>query len=89
MDKPRIFLGSPGGYNPAARPIDPAKTTYALANDLASALRRAEAAHGQHEQRARPRRAGRDGTADVSDYSDRHRQHGSGEHSLILYEPEV
>jgi catechol 2,3-dioxygenase-like lactoylglutathione lyase family enzyme len=31
--------------------IDPATTTYASANDLASALRRAEAAHGQHEKR--------------------------------------
>ena len=32
--------------------IDPATTTYASANDLASALRRAEAAHGQHEKRS-------------------------------------
>ena len=31
--------------------IDPATTTYASANDLASALRRAAAAHGQHEKR--------------------------------------
>ena len=31
--------------------IDPATTTFASANDLASALRRAEAAHGQHEKR--------------------------------------
>jgi catechol 2,3-dioxygenase-like lactoylglutathione lyase family enzyme len=31
--------------------IDPAATTFASANDLASALRRAEAAHGQHEKR--------------------------------------
>ncbi|MGA8767041.1 MAG: VOC family protein [Candidatus Acidiferrales bacterium] len=31
--------------------IDPATTTYASANDLVSALRRAEAAHGQHEKR--------------------------------------
>lgn len=31
--------------------IDPATTTFASASDLASALRRAEAAHGQHEQR--------------------------------------
>jgi catechol 2,3-dioxygenase-like lactoylglutathione lyase family enzyme len=29
---------------------DPATTTFASANDLASALRRAEAAHGQHEK---------------------------------------
>ena len=31
--------------------IDPATTTFASANDLASAFRRAEAAHGQHEKR--------------------------------------
>ena len=31
--------------------IDPATTTVASANDLASALRRAEGAHGQHEKR--------------------------------------
>jgi catechol 2,3-dioxygenase-like lactoylglutathione lyase family enzyme len=31
--------------------IDPATTTYASANDLAGALRRAEAAHGEHEKR--------------------------------------
>ena len=31
--------------------IDPATTRFASANDLASALRRAEAAHGQHEKR--------------------------------------
>jgi catechol 2,3-dioxygenase-like lactoylglutathione lyase family enzyme len=31
--------------------IDPATTTFASASDLASALRRAEAAHGQHEKR--------------------------------------
>jgi catechol 2,3-dioxygenase-like lactoylglutathione lyase family enzyme len=31
--------------------IDPAVTTFASANDLASALRRAEAAHGEHEKR--------------------------------------
>jgi catechol 2,3-dioxygenase-like lactoylglutathione lyase family enzyme len=31
--------------------IDPAITTFASANDLASALRRAEAAHGEHEKR--------------------------------------
>jgi catechol 2,3-dioxygenase-like lactoylglutathione lyase family enzyme len=31
--------------------IDPATTTFASANDLASAMRRAEAAHGQHEKR--------------------------------------
>src|SRR6202790_2902874 len=32
--------------------IDPATTTFASAKDLASALRRAAAAHGQHEARA-------------------------------------
>jgi catechol 2,3-dioxygenase-like lactoylglutathione lyase family enzyme len=31
--------------------VDPATTTFASANDLASALRRAAAAHGQHEAR--------------------------------------
>jgi catechol 2,3-dioxygenase-like lactoylglutathione lyase family enzyme len=31
--------------------IDPATTTFASANDLASAFRRASAAHGQHEKR--------------------------------------
>jgi catechol 2,3-dioxygenase-like lactoylglutathione lyase family enzyme len=31
--------------------IDPADTTFASANDLASALRRASAAHGEHEKR--------------------------------------
>ena len=32
--------------------VNPATTTFASANDLASALRRAEAAHGEHEKRA-------------------------------------
>jgi catechol 2,3-dioxygenase-like lactoylglutathione lyase family enzyme len=31
--------------------VDPATTTFASANDLANALRRAEAAHGEHEKR--------------------------------------
>jgi catechol 2,3-dioxygenase-like lactoylglutathione lyase family enzyme len=31
--------------------VDPAATTFASANDLANAMRRAEAAHGQHEKR--------------------------------------
>ena len=31
--------------------IDPATTTFASPNDLASAMRRAEAAHGEHEKR--------------------------------------
>ncbi len=31
--------------------IDPATTTFASANDLASAMRRASAAHGKHEER--------------------------------------
>jgi len=31
--------------------IDPATTSFASANDLASALRRAAAAHGEHEKR--------------------------------------
>jgi catechol 2,3-dioxygenase-like lactoylglutathione lyase family enzyme len=37
--------------------IDPVTTTFASANDLASALRRAEAAHGQHEKRTGQRDA--------------------------------
>ena len=63
--------------------IDSATTTFASVSDLASAFRRAEAAHGQHEKRigraarrelARLVRrvhgggAGWDGAADVSDY---------------------
>jgi hypothetical protein len=31
--------------------IDPATTTFASANDLANAMRRASAAHGEHEKR--------------------------------------
>jgi catechol 2,3-dioxygenase-like lactoylglutathione lyase family enzyme len=37
--------------------IDSAATSYASPNDLASALRRAEAAHGEHERRAGQRDA--------------------------------
>jgi catechol 2,3-dioxygenase-like lactoylglutathione lyase family enzyme len=37
--------------------VDPAQTVFASANDLASALRRAEAAHGQHEKRTGQRDA--------------------------------
>ena len=37
--------------------VDPATTTFASVNDLASALRRAEAAHGQHEKRTGQRDA--------------------------------
>src|SRR5271169_6989188 len=37
--------------------IDPATTTFASANDLASALRRAEVAHGEHEKRTGQRDA--------------------------------
>ena len=37
--------------------IDPATTTFASANDLASALQRAEAAHGLHEKRTGQRDA--------------------------------
>ena len=37
--------------------IDPATTTFASTNDLASALRRAEAAHGLHEKRTGQRNA--------------------------------
>jgi hypothetical protein len=43
--------------------VDPATTTFASANDLASALRRAAAAHGQHEARTgKPTRTGQTGT---------------------------
>jgi catechol 2,3-dioxygenase-like lactoylglutathione lyase family enzyme len=37
--------------------LDPATTTFASVSDLASALRRAEAAHGQHEKRTGQRDA--------------------------------
>jgi catechol 2,3-dioxygenase-like lactoylglutathione lyase family enzyme len=37
--------------------IDPARTTFASASDLASAMRRAEAAHGEHEKRTGQRDA--------------------------------
>ena len=37
--------------------IDPATTTFASVSDLASALRRAEAAHGEHEKRTGQRDA--------------------------------
>ena len=62
--------------------IDAADTAFASAADLASALRRAAAAHGEHEKRTGEARrelarlvrrvhgggAGRDGAADVSGY---------------------
>ena len=41
----------------AAGRIDPARTTFASANDLASAMRRAATAHGEHEIRNGPRDA--------------------------------
>jgi catechol 2,3-dioxygenase-like lactoylglutathione lyase family enzyme len=37
--------------------VDPAATTFASANDLANAMRRAEAAHGEHEKRTGARDA--------------------------------
>jgi len=37
--------------------IDSATTSFTTANDLASALRRAEAAHGEHEKRTGQRDA--------------------------------
>jgi catechol 2,3-dioxygenase-like lactoylglutathione lyase family enzyme len=37
--------------------VDPARTTFGSANDLASAMRRAAAAHGEHEKRNRQRDA--------------------------------
>ena len=62
--------------------VDAAATSFGSASDLADAMRRAEAAHGEHEKRigaADPNwpdwyaavhggGAGRDGAADVSDY---------------------
>jgi len=42
------FRKSPRGW---AGRIDPAATTFASANDLASAMRRASVAHGEHEKR--------------------------------------
>ena len=62
--------------------VDSAATTFGSASDLAAAMRRASAAHGEHEKRigaadrelarlVRPVHgggAGRDGAADVSDY---------------------
>ena len=42
--------------------IDPATTTFASANDLASAMRRAAAAHGGHERHNGATRTGRTGT---------------------------
>jgi hypothetical protein len=37
--------------------VDPATTTFASSNDLANAMRRAEAAHGEHEKRTGQRDA--------------------------------
>jgi len=47
----RQRLAVPGNHDAAARSHRPATTTFASANDLASALRRAAAAHGKHEER--------------------------------------
>jgi hypothetical protein len=47
----RQRLATPGDYDAVARPIDPAAATFDSASDLASALRRAAAAHGEHEKR--------------------------------------
>ena len=75
--------------------IDPATTTFASANDLASAFRRAEAAHGEHEAQsgASATRTGPTGTPRTWWRSrpgrscrrerlrrDRHRRRRSGEH---------
>ena len=55
---PGANVGSPVDF-PGRLPgrIDFAETAFASANDLASALRRAEAAHGQHEKRTGERDA--------------------------------
>ena len=50
-DPGRQRLAAAGGHDPAARAHRPRRPAFASANDLASALRRAEAAHGQHEKR--------------------------------------
>jgi len=46
----RQRLAAAGAYD-AAAPIDAAQTAFASTADLASALRRAAAAHGEHEKR--------------------------------------
>ncbi len=47
----RQRLAAPGDHDAAARPDRPGATTFASASDLAQALRRAAAAHGEHEKR--------------------------------------
>ena len=73
--------------------IDRAETTFASTPDLASALRRAEAAHGRHEQRTGAARrelaglvrrvhgrgTGRCGTADLTPHRGSHAAHHRGQ----------
>jgi len=47
----RQWVAVAGGHDAAARSHRPAATSFGSARDLASALRRAEAAHGEHEKR--------------------------------------
>ena len=44
-------MAAAGGHHPPPGRTDPAETTFAGVADLAAALRRAAAAHGEHEKR--------------------------------------
>jgi hypothetical protein len=44
-------IGSTGASETASGRIDPGPTSFTSASDLAGALRRASAAHGEHEKR--------------------------------------
>ena len=48
----RQRVAAAGGHHPAARPHRHRETAFASAADLASAMRRASAAHGEHEKRS-------------------------------------
>ena len=50
-------LDAAGGHDPAARRLDCGATSFGSASDLATAQRRAESAHGEHEKRAGQRDA--------------------------------
>ena len=52
VDRAKVFY-SKLGWRLEARRIDAAETAFASSADLASALRRAAAAHGGHEKRIR------------------------------------
>ena len=47
----RQQLAAPGDHDPAPGRVDAAETSYGSASDLANAMRRAAAAHGEHEKR--------------------------------------